>query len=706
MPSNEPLPAGAGGDFPRSRSVVDLTRANPLEDEATAPVRPALLLVDDDPRNITALSGLLAGLDADLVSATSGLEALRLVLQRDFCAILMDVRMPGMDGYETVAIIRQREKSRRIPVIFLTAYDKDDMHVVRGYSAGAVDYVFKPVEPVILRAKVSVFIELHKQADEIRRKAEHERQLLEENLRIRAEHVEAEHQLRSTEKREATVIRSLPIAVYEAELSSEGAVRTFLHDESVKRLLGFHAAVFAEDTELWATRIHGEDIDNVLNALKNIPSGGDYSVEYRWRCADDVFRYFLDRGVVATGGNGSESRIFGTMFDVHDRRMLEQQLLHAQKIDAVGKLTGGIAHDFNNMLTVVIGNLDRMQRTENLDARTARRIDHALQGALHCRDMTKRLLGFSRQQSQAPQAINLNELIHSLADLLSRTLGERVDIRTELAEDLAAVYIDPGQIEAAILNLLVNARDAMPKGGRVVIRTAEARVDNSWRGKDPDLAAGRYVLLQVADSGIGMSEEVRSKACDAFFTTKEEGNGTGLGLSTIHGFVKQSGGGLGIESAPGAGTTISIYLPSYAGAAHRPSVTSGDKGHAKLPRAREGDVILLVEDEAAVRQTAVSALTELGYRIIEADTAASALQALGAAEDVRLLFTDIIMPGSENGYELALEAQRRRPELKVLFTSGYGGEIVASAGEDALKPFLLKPYRDYELACAVRDALD
>jgi len=205
---------------------------------------------------------------------------------------------------------------------------------------------------VILRAKVSVFIELHKQADEIRRKAEQERQLLEENLRIRGEHMEAEHQLRSTEKREATVIRSLPIAVYEAELAGQGAVRTFLHDESVKRLLGFDAADFAEDPKLWANRIHGEDIDNVLKALKNIPSGGDYSVEYRWRCADDVFRYFLDRGVVTAGGDGDKSRIFGTMFDVHDRRMLEQQLLHAQKIDAVGKLTGGIAHDFNNMLTV------------------------------------------------------------------------------------------------------------------------------------------------------------------------------------------------------------------------------------------------------------------------------------------------------------------------------------------------------------------
>ena len=686
--------------------MADIAYADLPDEGPMAPVRPALLLVDDDPRNLVALSEVLSDLDADVVPATSGREALRLVLQRDFCAILMDVRMPGMDGYEAVAIIRQREKSRRVPVIFLTAYDKDDTHVVRGYSTGAVDYVFKPVEPVILRAKASVFVELHKQSDEIRRKAEQERRLLEENLRIRGERMEAEHQLRSTEKREATVIRSLPIAVYEAGLAGQGLVRTFLHDDSVKRLLGFDTGDFARDRKLWSNRIHEDDLDNVLEALKAVPAGGDYSVEYRWRCADEAYRYFLDRGVVAPVGDADRPRIFGTMFDIHDRRMLEQQLLHAQKIDAVGKLTGGIAHDFNNMLTVVIGNLDRIKRTENLDERTALRAEHALQGALHCHDMTKRLLGFSRKQSLAPQRIDINGLIHSLADLLARTLGERVEIRTKLARNLAQVYIDPGQIEAAILNLLVNARDAMPNGGRVLISTANVELGGPASGPHPDLPAGRYVVLEVADSGVGMSEEVLAKACEAFFTTKAEGHGTGLGLSTIHGFVKQSGGGLAIASTPGKGTKVRIYLPPYAGAAEPPADEPGDNERPELPRARDGDVVLLVEDEDAVRQTAVNALSELGYRVIEAGTAAAALDALDQAKDVRLLFTDVIMPGSDNGYQLALEARRRRPALKVLFTSGYGGETVASAGGDALRPFLRKPYRDYELARAVREAID
>lgn len=676
----------------------------PPNNSALAPhSRPAILLVDDDERNLTVISEVLSGLDAEMVWATSGAEALRQVLRREFCAILMDVRMPGMDGYETAEIIREREKSRRIPVIFLTAYDKDEAQVFRGYSTGAVDFVFKPVEPVVLRAKVSVFIDLHRQADEIRQKAEQEKRLLEENLRVRAERIETEHQLRSTERREAMVIRSLPIAVYEAELAKEGAVRTFLHDESIKRLLGFETADFRDDPTLWASRVHPDDWAGVLEALQRMPTSGDYSVEYRWRCAGDVYRYFLDQGVVAPAGDETNARIFGSMFDVHDRHMLEQQLVHAQKIDAVGKLTGGIVHDFNNMLTVVIGNLDRMQRTEGLDTATARRIDHALQGALHCRDMTKRLLGFAGQQTLTPQALDLNDLIHSLADLLTRTLGERIDIRKKLANDAGQIHADPSQIEAAILNLLVNARDAMPEGGRVSIKTANVDIAGGRSPRNPDLAPGQYVTLEVADTGVGMSKEVLAKACEPFFTTKEAGRGTGLGLSTIRGFLEESGGGLSVDSAPGKGTTVRLYLPRHHAAARS---AAGQVTPGELPRARNGELILVVEDDTAVRRTATNTLRELGYRVIEAATAATALDALARSDEVRLLFTDVIMPGSTNGYQLACEARQRWPDLRTLFTSAYGGDVIAEAGDGALEPFLRKPYRDYELAHAIRKAID
>jgi len=677
--------------------------ATPLAAGRSGP--PALLVVDDDPANLTAISEVISGLGADVVVAESGREALRRVLQHDFCAILMDVRMPGMDGYETAALIRQRERSRRIPVIFLTAQDKDQAQVFRGYSEGAVDYVFKPVEPVVLRAKVSVFIDLHKQAQEIRAKAEQERRLLEENLQIRSERIEAERQLRSTEKREAAVLRLLPIAVYEADFGDHGVARSFLHDDAAQRLLGFAAADFAADGRLWIDRVHEEDRAATLDALRALHQGGGYSTEYRWRCADGEYRYFLDQGAVAPAGGADRGRIYGAMLDVHDRRLLEQQLLHSQKLDAIGKLTGGIVHDFNNMLTVVIGNLDRMRRSQTLDATAGTRVEHALQGALHCRDITRRLLGFARQQSLAPQAIDLNGLINSLSDLVARTLGERIEIARDLADDLWQISCDAGQIEAALLNLLVNARDAMPEGGRVTIRTANARIaaDKGFSGSG--LPGGDYVALEVTDTGVGMPKEILDRAFEAFFTTKSSAHGTGLGLSTIHAFVKRSGGDLAIESRPGEGTTVRIYLPRDLGAERRPQHPGDPDQHAELPSARQGDVVLVVEDEEAVRRTAANTLRELGYQVLEAATAAAALDALEGEEKVRLLFTDVIMPGSANGHELAGEALRRRPGLKILLTSAYDGDTLGPAIEHAPGLFLRKPYRDFELARAVHEAL-
>jgi CheY-like chemotaxis protein len=667
--------------------------------------RPAVLVVDDEPANLTAVEGILFGLGAEVLTASSGREALRMVLQRDFCAILMDVRMPDMDGYETAATIRQRQRSRRIPIIFLTAYNKDEAQVFRGYSEGAVDYVFKPVDPTVLRAKVHVFTELFRQADEIRQKSAQERRLLEENLKIRNDQMDAERQLRSTAAREAMVFRQLPIAVYETQVEKLGVVRSFLHDHSVRRLLGFTTADLSTESGLWPGRVHPDDRDTVSEALSELAPGDTYSVEYRWRCADDEYRYFLDQGVVTNDDNTESPQVFGTMFDVHSRRTLEQQLLHSQKIDAIGKLTGGIAHDFNNMLTVVIGNLDRIQRTEDLDTRTARRVDHALQGALHCRDITQRLLGFARQEGRPPRVLELNELIQRLSDLVTRTLGERVEIRKKLQPNLWETRSDADQIESALLNLLVNARDAMPDGGSVTIRTANVSLGSDSQIKVSGLRDGDYVALEVADSGIGMTPEVLKRARDAFFTTKISGKGTGLGLSTIQDFARRSGGELDIESSPGKGSIIRIYLPRHRSKAGKAGAAAEGAGKAELPHSRSGEMVLVVEDEEPVRRVAATTLRELGYRVIEATSAKTALDALETAEDVRLLFTDIVMPGPTNGYQLAEAALRRCPQLRVLYTSAYDGDAVAGLADARPGPLLRKPYRDYELAQAVRNAI-
>jgi CheY-like chemotaxis protein len=676
----------------------------PPEMSAASSMGPlSILLVDDDASNRLALSEILADSGADIVCASSGKEALKLILQHDFAVILLDVRMPDMDGYETATYIRQRQKSRHTPIIFLTAVHKDEAHVFRGYSAGAVDYVFKPIEPVVLRAKVAAFIELHKQAEEIRRQAEHERRLLEENIRIRTAKIEAEYQLRSSEERQALIIRSLPIVLYEAQITDEGVVRSFVHD-NVARLLGFEAATFKDDPTLWENRIHPEDWPVVAKVLENASKAGDYAVHYRWKCANGSYRYFLDQGVV-TGGNGGEwPKIFGTMLDVHDRRMLEQQLVHAQKMDAIGQLTGGIAHDFSNMLMVVIGNLDRIRRSSQVDEPTAALLDLALQGAMHCRDMTKRLVAFARQQALLPKHLDLNDLIDDLADMLDRTLGEEISIKKNFAKNLWPVFADPVQVEAAIVNLVMNARDAMPRGGSVTIKTANADVTTELRA-GLNLSPGAYVVLEVADTGVGMTPDVLARAVEPFFTTKEVGRGTGLGLSTTYGFVRQSGGDLIIESEPNKGTTVRIYLP-------RRETTPGDAqktrqrpNKAEAPRARKKELILVVEDDANVRRTATGLLRDLGYRVVEAEHAADALDILGRVKDVALLFTDLVMPGPINGYQLAQQAQRHRPNLKILYTSAHAGDRICEVGGDTLQPLLRKPYRDHELARAVRSAL-
>lgn len=684
-----------------------MTEATALVAEArvAAPAerRPRILLVDDDERSLVAMSETLSGLHAEIVCAASGREALRLILQHDFAIILLDVRMPVLDGYDTAALIRQREKSRRIPLIFLTAVDREEAHVFRGYSAGAVDYVFKPVEPTILRAKVATFIELYEQADEIRRQAEHERRLLEENLRMRTAKLEAEHQLRTSEARQALIIRSLPIALYEAQVSDRGVVRSFV-DDNVARLLGFDASAFEGDANLWASRVHPDDWESVLQTIKGVPRVDEYAVEYRWKCADGSYRYFLDQGVTASGRHDGSVKIFGTMLDVHDRRLLEQQLVHSQKLDAVGQLTGGIAHDFSNMLTVVIGNLDHVRRVGKFEEPMTQHLGLALQGALHCRDITKRLMAFARHQALSPQPLDLNDVVAGLADLLKRTLGEEVEIKRKLAKDLWPVCADPTQIESAVVNLVVNSRDAMPLGGRVTIKTANVDLAAKSRGR-PSLAAGAYVLLEVADTGTGMTKDVLARALDPFFTTKEAGRGTGLGLSTIYGFVRQSGGDLVIESEPDKGTAVRIYLPRHEipsrnGLARHPRPEADN-----VPRALNNEVILAVEDDADVRRTAVGMLRELGYRVIEAERPADALDALEGAEHVDLLFTDVVMPGPMNGCQLAREVLRRKPDLKVLYTSAYSGDRLAEIGGGALRPLLRKPYLVHELAGEVHEAL-
>jgi Signal transduction histidine kinase len=663
-----------------------------------------ILIVDDTPRNLLAIREVLLELGATIVLARSGEEALKSVLDQDFAVILMDVHMPGMDGYETAELIRSRHKSKHIPLVFLTAIHKDEAHVFRGYSAGAVDYISKPVDPVILRSKVAVFAELYRKSEEVKRQAELRERLLTENFRVRTEKIMAEQALRRAEERQALIIRSLPILLYTADVNRRNPFRFIT--ENVKTLFGFSAECFLTEGGFWESRIHPDDRERVLAKFATILEKRLCIVEYRWRGANGRYRTLLDQAALVPDEGSGACELCGTILDVTDTREMQQQLAHAQRMEAIGQLTGGIAHDFNNMLMAVIGSLERLGHmlSDNPDA--ARRLDIALQAALRCSDLTRRLLACSRHQSLHPEQVDMGALVRSMEELIERTLGPTIDVAIDNAQPQCPALVDRTQVESALLNLVVNARDAMPSGGKLTIATAMVTVIAGGHEFDLDLQPGRYVRLSVSDTGCGMAAEVLERAFEPFFTTKDVGKGTGLGLSMIHGFVTQSGGAIKVESAPDCGTTFQLYLPCAEDAPPQQSQQQATENVEAAATLGHGEVILVVDDDPDVRHVAVLTLQELGFVALEAEDGPRALEVLAAAPRVDLLFTDIAMPGGMNGLELAQESLRRRPGLKLLYASGYAHGVVGDLrAEGPGAEILVKPYRDRDLIRAIRTAL-
>ncbi|RVT94709.1 CHASE3 domain-containing protein [Sphingomonas crocodyli] len=387
------------------------------------------------------------------------------------------------------------------------------------------------------------------------------------------------------------------------------------------------------------------------------------------------------------------------------REAAEAQTRQLQKMESIGQLTGGIAHDFNNMLAIVIGSLDLAKRKIGGDPEVLTRyISNASEGAERAASLTARLLAFSRQQPLAPVTIDVNKLVQGMSELLRRTMGEQYMVETVLAGGLWRAFADPGQLENSVLNLAVNARDAMADGGHVTIETANAYLDDEYARIHSEVAPGQYVMISVTDTGTGMTPEVIAKAFDPFFTTKAVGKGTGLGLSQIFGFTKQTGGHCAIYSEPGQGTTVKLYMPRHMG---EPTMrTNTLVPETELPQGKSGEVVLVVEDEQRVRHFSVDALRELGYTVISAASGAEALVALGEQPQITMLFTDIVMP-EMNGRKLADAALALRPDLKVLFTTGYTRNAVVHNGMlDAGVAFLPKPFTVSQLATKVREVMD
>ena len=381
------------------------------------------------------------------------------------------------------------------------------------------------------------------------------------------------------------------------------------------------------------------------------------------------------------------------------RESLEQEMRRSQRIEAIGQLTGGIAHDFNNLLTIVIGNLQMASRRVP-DEKPRAMLENAQKGALRAAELTKRLLAFSRKQALDPKPVDFNRLVQNLTDMLARTLGETISIERILAPNLWETQADITELESAVLNLALNARDAMPNGGTLTFETANVFLDKHFAVATDRLNSAEYVSVSVKDTGIGMAPDVADKAFEPFFTTKPPGKGTGLGLSQVYGFVKQSDGDVRINSALGAGTTVTIYLP------RRTDVSEPARKEQAIggfPRGH-GERVLVTEDDEAVRQFVAGTLVELGYEVMQAQDGDAALNVL-ATSQVDLLLTDVVMPGM-NGRDLAAEAQRRRPGLKVLYMTGYSRDAIVHQGRlDRGVSLIQKPFTQSDLAGRVRSVL-
>ena len=675
----------------RIKAGVPRSGSDPTESARGASAAPAddpglakILIVDDDERNLFAATTALEELGHQIIVARSGEEALKRLLQDDFAVILLDLHMPGMDGYETAAFIRQRRRTSRVPIVFLTAVFRDEAHVFQAYSAGAVDVVFKPIDPFILRSKVQVLVDLHLKTREVQQQAEHQQRLLDENVRVLREKAQAELALRRTQERQQAILKSLPIVFHSRSIDPPYAP-LFLSN-NVEALTGFPARAFLDQPDFGSSRIHPEDLPTMVKAVSGAVQTGAYSCEFRWRCADGEYRRLLDQGVLAPSADGGPPReIWGALLDVTERRSLEEQLAQARKMESVGQLTGGVAHDFNNLLTVVIGNLDLLDRRSEPDARTQRQLAAIRYAAERGGALTRQLLAFSRRQHLSPVILDVRGLISNFSPLLKQAVGDAITVELDLETRELFAEVDPAQLETALLNLAVNARDAMPRGGSLTISARFQQGPPPVAGRDPEPAEA-WIRLDVRDDGVGIAPASLERIFEPFFTTNEVGKGSGLGLSQVYGFVQQSGGHITVESEPGAGARFSLFLrPSEKRAEAQASQPKPSAG-ARPARGR----LLVVEDDEAVLAVTLEMLSELGYEVATACDAASALARLESGEPVDLLFSDVVMPGGCNGAELAQRARALRPDLKVLLSSGYvgqAGSLVGGAFEMIDKPY-------------------
>jgi signal transduction histidine kinase/two-component SAPR family response regulator len=674
--------------------------------------RSVVLLADDNADMRDYVRRLLAD-HYEVVTVANGATALDEARRRRPDLILSDVMMPLLDGFGLLQAVRNEPELREVPFILLSARAGEEARV-DGMTAGADDYLTKPFAARELLARVRTNMEmarLRRESAETLRARTAELETLLETVPAGVWFTSDPDASRVWGNRHAAALLRLASDANPSLTAPEGErpwhFRMFRGDaEADPRSLPLQRAARGEEVRGDEIEIRFEDggslallahaapvRDSAGRVVGAICAGIDITTRKHAEAALRRFNETLEERVVA---------------EIERRRQAESTLRQAQKMEAIGQLTGGVAHDMNNLLLVIQGNLEILERQLSPGSdggdRRQRAVRAALAGVERAASLTQRLLAFARRQPLDPKPVEPDRLVAGMSDLLRRTLGETIAIETRLTGGLWRTFVDPNQLENAILNLAVNARDAMPEGGRLTLETLNNALDADDLGQHAEVISGDYVMIAVSDTGTGMTREAVERAFEPFFTTKDVGKGTGLGLSQVYGFVKQSGGHVELDSAIGLGTTVRIYLPRYRLGRDQPA---SNGAAAAVAAGSTGESVLVVEDNDEVRASTIDSLSELGYRVLEASDAAEALRRLEAEPSIRLLFTDIGLPEGMNGRQLADAAQRLRPSLRVLFTTGYASrEIIHDGRIDHGVTLIQKPFTYAALAEKVRAALD
>jgi len=667
-----------------------------------------ILIAEDTEDSRIMLEMALAAQGYEVMSGTNGIEALHLMQTATPDLIIADIMMPEMDGFDLCRKVKADPNLKHIPFIFYTATYTDHRDEELAMALGAARFLIKPLEPKVLIQTIQEVLAAYQAEDAETIQATQSKEQEIDSMHLQSVgrkldeklvELEQERQaLKKSEEKYRHLVEAIQDYYFFYTHDTEG-IFTYL-SPSIEIMLGYTPEEFLLHYSEYLT---DSPINKEVEYHTQLSIKGEeqppYEIELYHK--NGSIHWLEVKEIPVFDQQGHVSHIDGIAHDITERIQAEKALRHGLKMDAIGQLTGGIAHDFNNILAIIMGNLDLLERVMPEGDKTLVQVKSMKKAGQRATDLTRQLLSFSRREPKQTTTTNINRVIKTMDSLIARSVTPEVELEYNLTDDLWLTRIDPGDFEDVLLNLSINARDAMASHGYLSIETRNVNIDAAYCEQKPEATPGEYVQLSVSDSGEGVPPELLERIFEPFYTTKGPGKGTGLGLAMVFGFTKRSGGFITCYSEVGVGSTFRLYLPRVKGEEQENIKTNGQR--ETLPCGTE--TILIVDDEIDLLDLTQTLLEELGYRVLTASDGKQALEQLAENMDIDLLFSDVIMPGGINGYELAEQVTNNLPIIKVLLTSGFTGKVLEHNGL-ARFDLLSKPYNQSELAKRVRAVLD